>query len=137
MHKRWQVMAGLATGLAILGGGVLSASAHTGQPVSASNPSSVITSVRSAGLDLLSSLGIGDDESSASPGKIDDGKALLPQAKITLDEAIQAAQASHSGTLGEVDLEYYDGRLVFNVDLGDQDVKVDAENGNVLGSAVD
>jgi hypothetical protein len=137
MQKRWQAVAGLAGGLAILCAGVLSASAHTGQPVSASNPPSVITAVRSAGLDLLSSLGIEDDESSAVPGQIDDGKELLPQAKITLDEAIQAAQASHAGKLGEVDLEHYKGRLVFNVDLGDQDVKVDAENGNVLGSAVD
>jgi uncharacterized membrane protein YkoI len=75
---------------------------------------------------------------SASAGKggvLDDGKDLLPQAGITLEEAITAAQASASGPLDEVDLEYYDGKLVFNVDVGDKDVKVDAQTGQVIGSA--
>ena len=48
-----------------------------------------------------------------------------------------AAQASASGDLGEVDLEYYNGTLVFNVDIGDHDVKVDATTGTVLGSGTD
>jgi uncharacterized membrane protein YkoI len=76
--------------------------------------------------------------SGASAGKggvLDDGKDLLPQAGITLEEAISAAQASASGALDEVDLEYYEGKLVFNVDVGDQDVKVDAQTGEVLASA--
>ena len=74
-------------------------------------------------------------ESSADvpPGHIDDGAELLPQASITLEEAIAAAQEAESGALGEVDLEYYEGKLVFNVDIGDKDVKVDASNGDVLG----
>lgn len=67
------------------------------------------------------------------PGTIDDGAELLPQANITLEEAIAAAQEAASGALGEVDLEYYEGRLVFNVDIGDKDVKVDASNGDTLG----
>ena len=71
------------------------------------------------------------------PGHIDDGAELLPQASITLDQAIAAAQKSESGAVGEVDLEMYQGQLVFNVDIGDKDVKVDASNGNVLGSIQD
>ena len=55
------------------------------------------------------------------------------RASISLEAAIAAAQAAASGKVGEVDLEFYQGRLVFNVDIGDQDVKVDAENGTVLG----
>ena len=31
----------------------------------------------------------------------------------------------------------YQGRLVFNVDIGDKDVKVDAEDGSVLGHESD
>ena len=62
------------------------------------------------------------------PGTIDDGADLLPQASITLEEAITAAQAAESGALGEVDLEYYEGTLVFNVDIGEWDVKVDEED---------
>jgi hypothetical protein len=137
MRASWQALAGIALGLTIVGGGALSASADNGQSVRSSNPGSVATSIRSGASSLLSSLGIGDEEDSAGAGKIDDGKDLLPQAKITLDEAIQAAQASHSGTLGEVDVEHWNGHLVFNVDMGDQDVKVDAETGAVLGAAVD
>lgn len=71
--------------------------------------------------------------SSGTPGQIDDGAELLDQASISLEAAIAAAQAAASGKVGEVDLEFYQGRLVFNVDIGDQDVKVDAENGTVLG----
>ena len=78
-----------------------------------------------------------DSESGARPGTLDDGKDLMPQASITLEQAISAAQAAASGPVGEVDLEHYKGTLVFNVDIGDNDVKVDAANGSVLSVAVD
>ena len=75
----------------------------------------------------------GTVSSGGAPGRIDDGAELLDQASITLEEAIAAAQAAADGALDEVDLEMYQGRLVFNVDIGDQDVKVDAEDGTILG----
>ena len=78
-------------------------------------------------------IGSNNASASASPGEIDDGAELLPQASISLDEALEAAQSAASGGLGEVDLEYYQGALVFNVDVGNQDVKVDASTGSVLG----
>ncbi len=71
------------------------------------------------------------------PGRLDDGADLLSQAGITLDQAIATAQSAASGAVGEVDLEDYQGRLVFNVDVGDKDVKIDASNGNVLAVAAD
>jgi uncharacterized membrane protein YkoI len=67
-------------------------------------------------------------------GVLDDGKDLLPQAGITLDQAIAAAQSAASGPVGEVDLEHYQGTLVFNVDVGDKDVKVDAHTGAALSA---
>jgi uncharacterized membrane protein YkoI len=73
----------------------------------------------------------------SSGSRLDDGANLLPQAKITEAEAIQAAQTAASGPLNEVDLEDYQGQLVFNVDVGSHDVKVDASNGNVLAAPVD
>ena len=73
------------------------------------------------------------DSDRVAPGQIDDGAELLDQASISLEEAVAAAQASADGALGEVDLETYEGRLVFNVDVGDKDVKVDAADGTVLG----
>lgn len=79
----------------------------------------------------------GESEVRVAPGQLDDGKELLPQAGITLDRAIAAAQTAASGPLGEVDLEYYQGKLVFNVDIGDKDVKVDAMSGAVLAVDAD
>jgi uncharacterized membrane protein YkoI len=75
-----------------------------------------------------------DGEAQVPSGTLDDGKDLLPQAGITIDAAIAAAQSAGSGSIGEVDLEQSDGRLVFNVDVGDKDVKVDASNGTVLSA---
>ena len=77
------------------------------------------------------------DASAGQSGVLDDGKDLLPQASISLEAAITAAQTAASGEIGEVDLEYWQGVLVFNVDVGDQDVKVDAKTGAVLGSERD
>lgn len=68
----------------------------------------------------------------SSASRLDDGKSLLPKAKISEQEAIAAAQSAASGPLDEVDLEYRDGTLVFNVDVGAKDVKVDATSGDVL-----
>lgn len=78
-----------------------------------------------------------EDQEQVAPGTIDDGAELLPQAAITLDAAIAAAQARASGDVGEVDLEDYEGTLVFNVDVGSDDVKVDARTGVVLAVAKD
>src|SRR3954447_15030361 len=71
------------------------------------------------------------------PSRLDDGKALLSQATITEEEAIAAARRAASGALNEVDLEHYSGKLVFNVDVGNSDVKVDAANGDVLAAPTD
>jgi uncharacterized membrane protein YkoI len=68
---------------------------------------------------------------------LDDGKDLRPQAKISEQQAIAAAQQAASGDLNEVDLEHSDGKLVFNVDVGSKDVKVDASNGDVLAAPAD
>jgi uncharacterized membrane protein YkoI len=74
---------------------------------------------------------------SNAPSRLDDGEALLGQAKITEQQAISAAQSAASGNLNEVALEHYTGRLVFNVDVGSHDVKVDAGTGEVLASTQD
>jgi uncharacterized membrane protein YkoI len=74
-----------------------------------------------------------DDGAYVKPGSLDDGKELRPQASITLQRAIAAAQTAASGSLGQVDLEHYEGRLVYTVDVGDHEVKVDAANGRIDG----
>ena len=79
----------------------------------------------------------GTAESGGVAGQIDDGAEHLDQASISLDEAIAAAQAAYTGALDAVELESYQGRLVFNVEIGDKDVMVDAEDGRVLGYVSD
>ena len=79
----------------------------------------------------------GINASGGGSGQIDDGAELLDQASITLEEAIAAAQAAYDGGVGEIDLEFYQGQLVFNVDIGRYDVKVDASDGTVLGQETD
>jgi uncharacterized membrane protein YkoI len=69
--------------------------------------------------------------------RLDDGKELLPQASITEGQAIAAARTAASGDLNEVDLEHAGGTLVFNVDVGAKDVKVDAASGRVLAADED
>src|SRR5262245_52448424 len=136
MKFHWRGVAGLLLGLAMLSVGVIGTSAHGSSSVSASHPTSMPSSARSGLSAIAAKLGV-DKEGQGQPGAIDDGKDLLPQAKITLDQAIKNAEATHPGKLGEVDLEHYHGRLVFNVDMGSQDVKVDALDGTVLGSGSD
>ena len=75
-----------------------------------------------------------DDDAQAPSGTLDDGKQLLPQAGITIEAAIAAAQSAATGPVGEVDLEQANGRLVFNVDIGDKDVKVDASDGRIVSA---
>src|SRR4051812_12190604 len=79
----------------------------------------------------------GGGSAPAPPSGLDDGKDLLPQASITEQQAIDSAQTAATGPLNEVDLEHYGGKLVFNVDVGAHDVKVDASNGDVLAVASD
>ncbi|QLE39618.1 peptidase [Nostoc sp. C052] len=53
-------------------------------------------------------------------------------AKITAQQAQQAVEASVGGKAKSVKLENEDGNLVYIVEIGQQDVKVDAGNGKVL-----
>jgi uncharacterized membrane protein YkoI len=81
--------------------------------------------------------GAGEVEATVAASTLDDGQSLLSQAGISLDAAVEAARGAASGAVGEVDLEYVGDRLVFNVDIGDQDVKVDANSGAVLSVDLD
>ncbi|MEH2425339.1 MAG: PepSY domain-containing protein [Nostoc sp.] len=57
---------------------------------------------------------------------------LQPLAKITAQQAQQAVEASVGGKASGVKLENEDGNLVYTVEIGQQNVKVDAGNGKVL-----
>jgi uncharacterized membrane protein YkoI len=119
------VFAGAAAvvALAIGGAGIATASGDSGSAGAAGDTDSAAEEAHHA------------PDSSGS--RLDDGADLLPQAGITEQQAIAAAQTAASGPLNEVDLEDYEGTLVFNVDVGSHDVKVDAQTGKVLAAPVD
>ena len=124
MHKRKTgIYAGAAAiaALAIGGAGIASASGspNAAEPAGSESPGQEV---------------IHAPDSTGS--RLDDGANLLSQAKISEQEAIAAAQTA-AGSLSEVDLENYEGQLVFNVDVGSHDVKFDAANGNVLAAPQD
>jgi uncharacterized membrane protein YkoI len=75
---------------------------------------------------------IWDDGHYAKPGSLDDGKELLPQTTISLAQAVATAQHAAAGSLGQVDLEHDGSRLVYMVDVGHQEVRVDAADGSVV-----
>src|SRR3954454_10989630 len=85
-----------------------------------------------AALALGGGAGIWDDNHYAKPGSLDDGKSLLPQTKISLTRAVSEAEGAASGSLGQGDLERYGSRIVYMVDVGDHEVRVDAANGSVV-----
>jgi uncharacterized membrane protein YkoI len=90
-----------------------------------------------AALGAASGVAVASGGPGSAGSRLDDGKDLLPQAAISEQQAIAAAQGAASGALDEVDLEHLDGKLVFNVDVGASDVKVDAANGAVLAAPHD
>lgn len=73
-----------------------------------------------------------DDGAFYQPGSLDDGKDLLPQTTVSLAAADAAAQRVAEGELGQVDLEHFGDRIVYSVDVGSQEVLVDADSGLVV-----
>lgn len=69
--------------------------------------------------------------------RLDDGKDLVAPGQVGLAAATAAATDAYPGATNETDLEHWRGRLVYNVDVGNRDVKVDATTGRVLGAASD
>ncbi len=59
-------------------------------------------------------------------------KKLQALAKITAEQAKQAAETSVGDKASSVKLENEDGNLVYAVEIGQKEVKVDAGNGKVL-----
>ena len=73
-----------------------------------------------------------DDGVYYQSGSLDDGKDLLPDTTVSLSEADATAQRVVQGDLGQVDLEHFGDRIVYSVDVGAQEVRVDANTGIVV-----
>lgn len=120
-----------AIGVALGAGGIASA-------VGGSNPPSVEAD-NTQEPSYSSSVTTADTE---TENEADESAALAGSAKITADEARDAALAAVPGTVGEVELENENGNVVYGVEITDSsgatyDVKVDAGNGTVLAQEAD
>lgn len=73
-----------------------------------------------------------EDDAAVAPGTLTEGQELLPKAGITVEQAIRTAQGAATGDLSSVELDQDSGALVFTVNIGDQEVTVDAASGAVL-----
>src|SRR5262245_62155680 len=79
-----------------------------------------------------------NDDNDSDDAAMDDGKHLLSKASISFEDAKATARTAVPGaTVDEIDLEYVDDKLVFEVDLGGQTVHVDAITGALLKVADD
>jgi hypothetical protein len=76
--------------------------------------------------------GDGDGETNDDAKEQQELQTLPSLAKITPQQAQQAAEASVKGAANRVKLENEDGNLVYAVAVGRNEVKVDAGNGHVL-----
>ncbi|MBW4633043.1 MAG: PepSY domain-containing protein [Iphinoe sp. HA4291-MV1] len=74
----------------------------------------------------------GDGETNDDAQEQQEANKLQTLAKITAQQAQQAAETSVGGKASRVKLENENGNLVYAVEIGQQDVKVDAGNDKVL-----
>lgn len=88
---------------------------------------------------MMNKTQVAQREASDGDGEVDDdveehqeAAKLQPLAKITSQQAQQAAEAAQGGTASSVKLENEDGNLVYEVTISQTEVMVDAGNGKVL-----
>lgn len=74
----------------------------------------------------------GDGETNDDVEEQQEALKLQSFAKITPQQAQQAAETSIGGKTSRVKLENENGNLVYAVEIGQREVKVDAGNGQVL-----
>ena len=74
----------------------------------------------------------GDGEANDDAQEQQEATKLQPLAKITAKQAQQTVEASMGGKAHSVKLENEDGNLIYAVEIGQQEVTVDAGNGKVL-----
>ncbi len=70
------------------------------------------------------------DESDS--GRLEEGRELVSEASISVDEAISIAESEAAGRAEDIELERQGTRLVYEIEVGETDVYIDADDGSVL-----
>ena len=96
----------------------------------------VILALLVAGSAIGVSVAIASAGSSQEPAEEQESQSLSSQAKITAEQAKEAALAASPGaTITQVELDNENGKLVWGVEFTNgAETKVDAENGQVVGT---
>jgi uncharacterized membrane protein YkoI len=133
--KRILVSLGLVAGIGVGAAGVAAAASNS----SSSTPSAptAASSTTDTQQQDPSYKGSVTTPEQANQSEADEAAALQAAAKITPDQARQAALAAVPGTAGTVSLDNENGSVVYSVSITDSsgtvtDVKVDAGNASVL-----
>lgn len=127
MHKKAISM--LALGL-LLGGGIIGAYQTMAQNNNATKtPTTLQQEIQTP---LYQGSVTVSDARYQGKSEQDESKALAGLAKITAQQAKQAAENKVRGTASSVELGNENGTLVYEVKIGKQEVKVDAGNGSIL-----
>ncbi len=64
--------------------------------------------------------------------EVNEGAKLQPLAKISASQAQQTAEAAQGGKASSTKLENEDGNLIYAVNIGQNEVAIDAGNGRIL-----
>jgi uncharacterized membrane protein YkoI len=75
-----------------------------------------------------------NDDAKGKAADREESAKLRSLAKITAQQAQQAAESSQGGQAKGVKLENENGNLVYAVEIGNQEVTVDAGNGKILST---
>ena len=78
----------------------------------------------------------GDDVRDGDDRDDDAGEALGTPA-IAIDDAVAIAKGASSGSVGDIELDQEDGRLVYEIEVGSDEVIIDANDGSVLSVHAD
>lgn len=133
--KRILASIAIAGGLGVGAAGVAAAATNSSSSTpSGSTAASTATDTQQQDPSYQSSV---TSPEQANQSEADEAKALEAAAKISPDQARQAALAAVPGTAGSVSLDNENGNVVYSVQITDSsgtvtDVKVDAGNGSVL-----
>ncbi len=101
------------------------------QPVDTQNVSTGTDSTVENENDLSDDTDMNENESGGQDDQAE-SQALAGSAKITVDQAKQAAEAAVGGTAISAQLENENGTLDYEVKIGNQEVNVNANNGSIM-----
>ena len=122
---------GLLTLGLLLGGGSIGAYQVMAQNSNATQTPAVVVEQEVQDPSYHGSIAV-DETKYEGMSEQDESKALTGLAGITADQAKQAAEAKVGGTATDIELGSENGTLVYEVKIGNQEIKVDAGDGSIL-----